>query len=293
MTSRSFSGGLALCALIVACTAGEAHAEFVQTVTCQPTGFNRCEAGEEPKPVRWYQQQVPYRVNERGSPSLHPHSQEITDELKASVFASFDAWNEQECSEFEMVYEGTTTVSTTGYDQTIDHEENINVLIWREDDWPHSHFDAVALTTVTYRPSNGVILSADIEFNTDDYLFTDTDEPGAVIIDFRNTLTHEIGHFLGLDHSPNSAATMYATAPPGETSKRTLHQADIDGLCHIYPLGQSFAPEDNIEDYVPLQPISDSNRRWWCSTTPGHTGPTIPAFALVLFGLFCFRRVLR
>jgi MYXO-CTERM domain-containing protein len=54
----------------------------------------------------------------------------------------------------------------------------------------------------------------------------------------RNTVTHEVGHFLGLDHTPIEAATMFATAPRGETAKRDLHQDDIDGLCAIYPQGQ-------------------------------------------------------
>ncbi len=286
---RSSAGPVIALAALMVVSLPTAQAEFVQTMTCQPSGFNRCEPGEEPKPVRWYKQFVPYRVHDLGSPSLHPDSPDITDDLKESVFSSFDEWNNQDCSEFEMVYEGTTPSDFTGYNQNIAHEDNINVLVWRDDQWPHAGYQAVALTTVTYRPSNGEILSADIEFNTADYVFTDTEDSAGAIIDFRNTLTHEIGHFLGLDHSPNPAATMFATAPPGEIAKRELHPADIEGLCHIYPLGQSFDPEDNIEDYVPLQP-DGRERRGWCSSTPSTPSPALVVLVLVVLGLLRTRR---
>ena len=52
--------------------------------------------------------------------------------------------------------------------------------------------------------------------------------------DLQNTLTHELGHALGLDHSSIPQATMAASSTQGETSKRALHQDDKEGHSYIY-----------------------------------------------------------
>jgi hypothetical protein len=61
-------------------------------------------------------------------------------------------------------------------------------------------------------------------------------------IDVGNTVTHESGHVLGLDHPcvagascVDPDATMAATASAGEVSKRMLALDDVDGVCAIYP----------------------------------------------------------
>ena len=45
----------------------------------------------------------------------------------------------------------------------------------------------------------------------------------------------EEGHFLGLDHSSQPSAVMYASYPGG--LKRTLTSDDIAGVCFLYPTG--------------------------------------------------------
>jgi hypothetical protein len=82
--------------------------------------------------------------------------------------------------------------------------------------------------------------------------------------DFRNALTHELGHLIGLDHnccvscgldrpwpvdehganapecgsaSPTEKeATMFNSACSGDVSKRSLAQDDIDAVCGLYPV---------------------------------------------------------
>jgi uncharacterized protein (TIGR03382 family) len=109
----------------------------------------------------------------------------------------------------------------------------------------------IALTTVQYNIRTGEIVDADIELNGADYVFTAFDglpcptttaplprHPSCVATDVQNTLTHEIGHIVGLDHSSVANATMFSSAPLGETAKRDLHDDDIEGLCAIYPRGK-------------------------------------------------------
>ncbi|KAF2308624.1 hypothetical protein GH714_011473 [Hevea brasiliensis] len=52
--------------------------------------------------------------------------------------------------------------------------------------------------------------------------------------DLESVAVHEIGHLLGLEHSQDSNAIMYANIPPG-TIKRKLTQDDIAGIHALYP----------------------------------------------------------
>jgi hypothetical protein len=54
-------------------------------------------------------------------------------------------------------------------------------------------------------------------------------------MDLRNTVTHEVGHFIGLAHVGDQTATMYSRSTIGQQAMRTLAADDQDGLCDIYP----------------------------------------------------------
>jgi hypothetical protein len=47
-------------------------------------------------------------------------------------------------------------------------------------------------------------------------------------------LTHEVGHFLGLDHSTFENATMQANYDLSNLGARTLSSDDVAGICSIY-----------------------------------------------------------
>lgn len=53
-------------------------------------------------------------------------------------------------------------------------------------------------------------------------------------MDIQNSITHEIGHLLGLGHSSGTEATMYATTQNGEIKKRSLDADDKSGILAIY-----------------------------------------------------------
>src|SRR5262249_48130098 len=55
------------------------------------------------------------------------------------------------------------------------------------------------------------------------------------VFDLQSALTHEMGHFIGFDHSPDPESTMYFKAPSCEIKKRDLTDDDVLGLCTVYP----------------------------------------------------------
>lgn len=273
----TLAGVLGISLLLTAAPA----AAFVQTMTCLPSGQFQCRPGESPKPVQWPRLQVHYHINEAGSADLHQGL--ITDELRQSIIGSFETWNEPECSNLELIYQELTERDEIGYIDDLG-TDNINVVVWRDDDWPYGSYAAVALTTVTFRPSTGFIVDADIEMNGAMYVFTDSDDPAETEVDVRNTLTHEVGHFLGLDHSSERNATMFGTAPPGELQKRVLHPVDIAGVCHIYPEGAE-PPEDPAL-------VEETSRAWCAALLPSSPAPSplLGVFILALTALSLRRR---
>jgi uncharacterized protein (TIGR03382 family) len=184
-----------------------------------------------------------------------------------AVRRSFATWAAVSCSDLRFAEEPTAqTDRRVGY---VQGGTNHNLVLWRSascasavpsgdpcltqggcsnkyDCWEHDS-SAIATTTTTSNTATGEIVDADIELNDPGFAFTTADGPpcpstgprvNCVAYDVQNTVTHEAGHTMGLAHSTDQTATMYAFAPNGETSKRILHPDDVQGICAIYPKGR-------------------------------------------------------
>jgi MYXO-CTERM domain-containing protein len=111
---------------------------------------------------------------------------------------------------------------------------NANIIIFQDHKWAYTGLDnTLAKTTVTYDADSGEILDADLEFNHAFNEYTTGDDH--VIYDLQSIATHEFGHFLGLDHTPNFLATMFAGYSEGSTDLRTIEPDDMDAMCTVYP----------------------------------------------------------
>ncbi|QDG53030.1 matrixin family metalloprotease [Persicimonas caeni] len=253
-------------------------------MTCYETGPYACRTGETPKPVVWPYACQPYYVNEIGTSNADTPAG-LSDDLLDAVKLSFEEWNQVGCSRMQMNFGGRTDVTEARFNQG-PGAQNLNLVVWREENWNQVASNSTfALTSVSYNPNTGEIADADIEINAEIYTISVVDPVEANAVDLRNTLVHEIGHFIGLDHTPVEEATMYRSADIGETEKRTLHQDDIDGICHIYPASEIGASAcDEPPEDVRCVNCDDDDNGGCCATTPA-PAPTGLAWLIGAGGL--------
>lgn len=247
------------------------------TAAAQDRDFLRTRIPDTEQCLYWAPRKYAYNYHSAGSQQT-PGTAEFV-----AMDAAFDTWRTlaRSCTDFEFVKGANVGVAVIGYDQ--ESTDNTNVLVFRErachevvptgdvcleegtcgnvyQCWDHS--DAtIALTTTTFSYKTGVIYDADIEFNAspqesaERFLFTTISsppcEPGeesplCVATDIQNTLTHELGHVVGLDHVERSGSTMEASAPLGETRKRIVDTGTAAGFCFTYPPGKASPPCEDL-----------------------------------------------
>ncbi|MEO1171105.1 MAG: matrixin family metalloprotease [Myxococcota bacterium] len=141
-----------------------------------------------------------------------------------------------------------STVDRVGFNY-IDEGNNENLVIFRDAFWPYPGQEdtVIALSTTSFNTVTGELLDADIEFNSANFQFTTRDfNP---VTDLLNTAVHEIGHSMGIAHSPDRGASMFLQAVPGDTDKRTLNCDDRAAMFFKYPSGapNGYCPPDAVD----------------------------------------------
>jgi uncharacterized protein (TIGR03382 family) len=239
----------------------------------------------------------------------------------AVLDASLAEWTGVECAYIALTPVGRVANAEVGKDR-------VNLIKFRDQRWCRPAVDddperchseqAAAITTLAFvddadSDRDGEIVDADIEFNGVDFAISvddmsETDGPGRCKADLANTMTHEVGHVLGFDHTcllPGQAATidhngqpvplcrqaisagderitestMFAAQDCGETKKATLDVDDEAAVCAVYPVA-----EDPQSCERP-----DELSAGCCSTGGGGAG-SFALGALTLLGLVLRRR---
>ena len=190
------------------------------------------------------------------------------EQMLRAAEAAAATWSRKQvsCSQLEV------QVRAGGGPEVTSGADGHSRIIFRRDEWcpkprtadtPCYDPGMLALTSVFMRKSDGQIVEADIELNAVATRWSDAEpdpELGSLGQDVQGTLTHELGHLLGFEHScmlpgeetrlddqgrPSPTCTlredprdtvMVASVPPGRPLPRALSADDARGVCAVYPL---------------------------------------------------------
>jgi hypothetical protein len=191
------------------------------------------DAGKPFLPLYWPNQCVSYSLQKNASIMVH------LQDARRIARQAFDTWTNAPCdgdagapsiTEYEYGPPGGMGIDC---DESPSNEHN-NPIIFRDTSWPYDSVNALGFTTLTVDLDTGAIYGAAIEINAySNFIVTDVD--GSVAndhYDLASILTHEAGHFLGLAHSTDSSAVMFAHYHSGQS---LLTPDDVSGVCSVYP----------------------------------------------------------
>lgn len=158
-----------------------------------------------------------------------------------SVLNSEKAWNDALGFEvFRFIFNDNSKLNTQWskqYDSLYDSYFGIFKIL--SPNWNFTDINSGVLAFTGTLTQNGQIIHADVLFNFQNYSFGDAGDGSynaQFIIDFESVLTHELGHFLGLNHiaaneDPNSV--MLPKISRGAV-KRILSNGDIIRIKSLY-----------------------------------------------------------
>jgi len=260
-------------------------------------------------PQAWTGGCVGYSANLAGT------SQLSEDDYNAAFEQSFQAWALADCGggRHPSIQAFKLRPTTCGQSQYNPTGPNINSVYFTDDGWPvppkasekakETELDAIlARTKTTFDHNTGVINDADIAINSAGHIFTavkdapDTDDDFSgspdLPYDLISVLTHEAGHFYGVDHTSDRHAVMWWSIGGG-TVRRKLRPDDVAAICAIYPPDRATTcdptPKGGLEDSCGPKPDVSA-----CNSGPGNAaalpGASITMSIVGLTMLWAMRR---
>jgi hypothetical protein len=214
---------------------------FCRSTTCDPRKSN-CPLDEngcpgKGAPLSWRALPLVYRFHAPGSEKLD------MDRAKEAVRRAFQTWSNVTCrgKRTSLRFEEGSDIPGKAPLASNSPAKTPFGIYFRDDVWPYDEGDeSLALTNQTFGTTNGYIDYSDIEVNTTTRTFAlEDDEKG---IDLQAAVTHEVGHYIGLAHSPVPTSIMVASyCQSGERCGGSIDQAraldddDVAAVCALYP----------------------------------------------------------
>ncbi len=185
--------------------------------------------------LQWEEASIPFAINPDNPYGLEDW------EVEEAVLGAIEAWEDVGAA-IEFDYQGFSDVSETAYD-------GVN-LIYFDKDWDMQ--DNQLAITSNWSTDTGQLVAFDIAMNADGWEWSVDEDEAAM--DLQNSLTHEIGHVLGIGHADqDDLATMWKSTEEGELLKRDLRPDDEEALLSIYgeddamALACNAAPADGLQ----------------------------------------------
>lgn len=218
-----------------------------------------------------------------------------------AIAEAFALWNEVACAPIEL------TVAGYKPDPVVEWVEGVtqNVVVFVNSGWSVDPLKQtyVALTTLSYNPTTGEIVDADLAFNAEHFEFSlcGAGQEDSSAQDFRYVALHEAGHIFGLNHSNDPLSILFVQDStcidgPGHY----LTPDDEEGLCFYYgdpqnltscaeggdaePVQADSTPEPGVETAQPpadSAPDEDGKKAPDCGCRTGTGRATFPAAGLL------------
>jgi matrixin len=224
--------GAAVIVLVMLAAARPAYGYCRQT-TCLddcPRDARGCKSSGAP--LDWPSSCVGFSLQRDGTAQLPLPA------VEAAVRHAFAEWSHRDCAgdSADLVLL-EDAMATCGEPEHNADGPNAHVIMFHDDGWDDgSPGHVIARTTVGFDSETGMILDADIELDSATNGFTiDPTATCDACVDLQAVLTHEVGHFIGLDHTSDRRATMSPGYEPGSTVTRSLDADDVAAVCNAYP----------------------------------------------------------
>ena len=182
----------------------------------------------------WDEMPIKYWINPEECPVMPGN---LT--IEAIVEKAADTWSKVVCADVSFQFMGTTTQTWA--------PDDMNTIYCVSDPIEWSFGEGAAGATLWLPKEEGdPTMEVDLALNgaTLEWKVGGGDALAEGVIDPQGMITHELGHWLGLAHSPRQFATMYFAMLPNAI-QAFLDADDKAGLCSLYPSGTKECEEDS------------------------------------------------
>lgn len=220
-------------------------------------------------PTRWPESWTTWRMSTDGNAPLLPGRPDawVVDQNQAA----WDTWAAVDgcCAAASLTYGGPTSAPFA----VLDAHHTVSIVGSGWDPALGEPSTTASATVVAYGAMSCTIMGADQLYNAAGFALADPTQ-----VDLRSLMTHENGHWLGIDHSAATHATMAAVVPEGADA-RVLSADDDAAVCALQVACDGLETCDNGVDDL-------GNGRVDCQdpTCAGHPACLCPAVASLVDG---------
>lgn len=182
-------------------------------------------------PYKWSSARLPlkWNFNPNNMPGKSGYSALSLNALESALKTAWNTWTQPGCSAFRHSYIGRTTRLPSNSDRIT------TIYLPNPGEWAALGVSGALAFATPQADSQGNIIDGNIFVNPSVANGWGLHPVPSKKYDFVDVLTHEIGHVLGLAHSPLRAAVMFFSVRGVGPIYKGLHSDDRNAICTLYP----------------------------------------------------------